>query len=1000
MFASAYKLNIMKTARLFNVLVADSSLSFPGLPEQELRKRKLNIKSLTNKKEFIKLIKERAFDLIFICQDKKDFSDEKVVETIRLSEKNLDTVVLVHPDGHPDSDVVKKLFKAGVNDIVYDCKNEKLLLLKIGLFQQFSSDVSRLEKESHQLRKENVDLKARNASLNLSSKHDKALIRKLSSELSNELTENVSTLLEMNERSQLLAERIKELNFLIAITKCHEDENLTIEASFMQIVNNIASAFRYPENICAEIKYKDQLYQSDNFWNRKKKQVICEKIQYQKEAVSRICIFSCKKAEGIRKNAFTQEKKQLLSTIANTLGQIIRRKETDNSLRIFQRAANQSPLMISVSNLKTKIFEFTNPVFSAKFGFAKGDLINLSRFLNSPDKNLNKVRKEMTNAVTQGKVWKGTYKDRKNNGEYFWQKVSLFPLFSNEKLTHVLSISEDISDEVKLAEELKISKENYKHIAQYAPSGIVIVNKEGQFLFANKRAAEISGYSSNELGRRSFKDLVYPSDLPKIQERLMSRLNGQKPENNFELRIITSSDEIKIVEASGSKTKWMDEVSDIIVFNDITEKKRFSDLLNIQYNIDYLNTIYIGLDKSFEQIFENLFRYDWIDAGGIYLMNKSNDYLDMVFYKGLSARFVKETRGIPKESGRFKLIQQKKPLYVSSLDSLPFPENLRQEGIKAIFIYPMVHDDLVIGVLNLASKSADQLSENERMIFESIGSRIAQMIALINARDELRVKNEELQQILKEIQEKQQLLIQKSKLESLGEMAAGVAHEINQPLGVIFLSLENILYKIAGKNVSQEYLDKKLNSISDNVKKVKEIIDHIRTFSRDQKSIIIERVDVNQVVKRSCALIDEQYKYHQISINLKLDEEVGYILGNSHKLEQVMFNLLSNAKFALEEKESLSFDKSFDKKIHISTFVEEMKVFIEVKDNGIGIESENLDHIFNPFFTTKPEGVGTGLGLSIVYGIITGMKGSISIQSKRQEFTLVNIEFPKCKLNA
>ncbi|MCF6342369.1 MAG: ATP-binding protein [Bacteroidales bacterium] len=116
-------------------------------------------------------------------------------------------------------------------------------------------------------------------------------------------------------------------------------------------------------------------------------------------------------------------------------------------------------------------------------------------------------------------------------------------------------------------------------------------------------------------------------------------------------------------------------------------------------------------------------------------------------------------------------------------------------------------------------------------------------------------------------------------------------------------------------------------------------------------------------------------------------------------MEQVMYNLFSNAKFALEDKESLLTDKSFDKKIRIRTHCNDEKIFVEFEDNGTGIETDNLENIFNPFFTTKPEGIGTGLGLSIVYGIITEMKGAIRIESKRKKFTRVNIEFPKSAFN-
>ena len=547
-------------------------------------------------------------------------------------------------------------------------------------------------------------------------------------------------------------------------------------------------------------------------------------------------------------------------------------------------------------------------------------------------------------------------------------------------------------------EELKNIKENYEHVSDNVPSGIVVLNKEGGFLYANKKASKITGYSNSELSKYTMKDLLHPDVYTENKERLANRLEGLNLEDNQEIRIVDKNGETKIVEVSGSKTKWEGEPADIIVFCDITKTKRFSELLNLQKNINYLSAIPADLDQSFEQIFEILCGFEWIDGGGIYLMNDLSNGLELVFHKGLSTKFVKEIQFISKESDRFNIIYNKKSTYVKISQSSVISKAVIEEGYKEIFIIPLVYNNEIVGLLNLVSENTSELSENEKLIFETIGTRITQLIKLINTQDELQVKNQKLQQTLKDIQEKQQLLIQKSKLESLGEMAAGVAHEINQPLGVIFLSLENILFKLSEKKVSQEYLDKKLISISDNIKKIKEIIDHIRTFSRNQKSIIIERVDINNVIRKARALVGEQYKYHNILIDLNLEENAGSTHGNSHKMEQVVYNLLSNAKFALEEKELLPNSSSFNKEIHIKTYSDDKKIFIDAKDNGIGIETDNIEKIFNPFFTTKPEGEGTGLGLSIVYGIIADMKGVINIESKRGEYTLVRIELPKHKL--
>ena len=255
-------------------------------------------------------------------------------------------------------------------------------------------------------------------------------------------------------------------------------------------------------------------------------------------------------------------------------------------------------------------------------------------------------------------------------------------------------------------------------------------------------------------------------------------------------------------------------------------------------------------------------------------------------------------------------------------------------------------------------------------------------ITKLNKELEERVQNE-----LKKQQQQQQLLIQKSKLESLGKLAAGIAHEINQPLGGISMGLENIYYSFENDEIDKKYFNSKLQAVKGYIKRISLIIDHIRIFSRDQKSIIIEKVDVNKVIKDALSMVQTQYKKHQIKIEQSLDENIGYVLGNRYKLEQVVLNLLSNAKDAVDEKKIAKNDITFQKEIIIKTYEDNAKIYLEIKDNGVGIDDKTLHNIFDPFFTTKDPEKGTGLGLSIIYGIINEIKGKITVESKLGKYT-------------
>ncbi|RPH34506.1 MAG: hypothetical protein EHM93_00290 [Bacteroidales bacterium] len=249
-------------------------------------------------------------------------------------------------------------------------------------------------------------------------------------------------------------------------------------------------------------------------------------------------------------------------------------------------------------------------------------------------------------------------------------------------------------------------------------------------------------------------------------------------------------------------------------------------------------------------------------------------------------------------------------------------------------------------------------------------------------------------QEIKKQEKQQQLLSQKSKLESLGTLAAGIAHEINQPLGGISMGLDNILLKVNDKNYTESYIKEKITTLFDNVDRIKRIIDHIRIFSRTQKPNTLERVNVNDVISSALLMVSAQYQTHSVNIDVKFAREECYIYGDKFKLEQVVLNLLSNAKHAVDEKEKQHIE-GYQKLIIVKSWVTDQNVNFSVRDNGIGIHADILEKIYDPFFTTKNEEKGTGLGLSIAYGFIKDILGEIRVESNLGEFSVFEIAIPK-----
>jgi PAS domain S-box-containing protein len=240
----------------------------------------------------------------------------------------------------------------------------------------------------------------------------------------------------------------------------------------------------------------------------------------------------------------------------------------------------------------------------------------------------------------------------------------------------------------------------------------------------------------------------------------------------------------------------------------------------------------------------------------------------------------------------------------------------------------------------------------------------------------------------------EQQLIRSERMVSLGEMASAMAHEINQPLLSISLGIDNLCHRIKKVSALNEpYFRDKSEKIYQDVSRIGRIIDHVRAFSRDQEEFTSACFDVNESITNAISMISEQFKNHHISIIVKLDKKIQPIIGNTYRFEQVILNLLTNAKDALEEKMKRS-KSDFDKVIIIRTYLNNQKINIEVKDNGCGIESNKIDRIMLPFFTTKETGKGTGIGLSISFGIIKEMNGTFDFESNPSMGTTFRITVP------
>jgi len=238
-------------------------------------------------------------------------------------------------------------------------------------------------------------------------------------------------------------------------------------------------------------------------------------------------------------------------------------------------------------------------------------------------------------------------------------------------------------------------------------------------------------------------------------------------------------------------------------------------------------------------------------------------------------------------------------------------------------------------------------------------------------------------------------LIQASKMATLGEMSAGVAHELNQPLNAIRIG-SDLLRKMVdrGMILEPDLTGRVSREIGSQVERAANIINHLREFGRKSEPDELEKVFINKPIKDVFTVLGQQLALKQIKVNLDLDESLPPVYGVSNRLEQVFINLVMNARDAIEEMLEKPSQKEREGILTIRTYQEKGRVVAVVRDNGIGMSERVKEKIFEPFFTTKDVGRGTGLGLSISYGIVQDYEGTIEVESMPGSGTIFRITFP------
>lgn len=363
------------------------------------------------------------------------------------------------------------------------------------------------------------------------------------------------------------------------------------------------------------------------------------------------------------------------------------------------------------------------------------------------------------------------------------------------------------------------------------------------------------------------------------------------------------------------------------------------------------------------------------NTGSLMLLDEKTNTLAIEAAVGLDENIVKTKKiKLGEEIAGQVASEGKSVLLIGDMKEYPrFSKFAKKDGIKSAMSIPLKIENKTIGVLNINSHVSESQFDEDDMRFISILANQASMsIRHLRLYEELKRTHQEY--LLARNQ-----LIASEKLASLGQLAAGVAHEMNNPLAIMSANIQYLISKTANADPRMFEMAEIKNAYERCIK----IVDRLLRYSRphaDKGSA----VDVNGIIKEVLGLAEYQASLQDIKIVLMLEHDLSKPRIDPDELKEVFLNILLNAKDAMPSGGSLTIKTSN---------IDDKGVMIEFTDTGTGILKEDMDKIFDPFFTTK-QAKGTGLGLSICQRIITEYKGTIEVDSRQGKGTTITVKLP------
>jgi len=582
---------------------------------------------------------------------------------------------------------------------------------------------------------------------------------------------------------------------------------------------------------------------------------------------------------------------------------------------------------------------------------------------------------------------------RRRDGTEFPVEIKLSYLQFNDKEYHCAH-ARDITNRRVAENALKESEEKFRLLSEQGLLAIVII-QDGFIKYANKAISELTEFSIEEMlawGKNGFAVTIHPDDRAFVVEQATKKQRGDADViNRYSYRTVSKSGKTKWVDLYSKTVTFAGQSADFVSLVDITERKDAEDVLKkahheleflveertvelteanrlLKRRIFDLYTIF-ELSRNFNAVlnYETLLDSFVLTSLGQMGAAKAALYLPRSY--GSKSFFIARAKGSPPFPGDDAQIDPEgdfgkyitaynRPVYVGDLAS-KLPES-RELFFNKYFpnglVVPLIFQTKLRGVLIISQKESGQRFLDEDIEFLSILANQT-AVSIENAR-----LYESEKETLDKLQKTQKLLLQTERLAVAGELSAKIAHEVNNPLGII----KNYLQLLDRHSETSDKVKDYANIVGQEIDRIAMIVRQLLNVNKPLR-IKFVRTNLYHIMKEVVSLMNRQLENNNIKAIVEVAEPLPDILAWPDGLKQVFMNLLLNARDAMPD----------GGEVYVKVASLEHKVQVLIHDTGSGIDEGHIPHIFEPFYSTKPDGSGSGLGLSVSRGIITNHSGTL-----------------------